>query len=114
MWLEETISPSISSSGCTTVSKRASAASSSRSPCALWPKRKFSPIDTCAGAERADEHVVDELLPPSAAANSASNGITISSCTPSEAISSALRVERRQQLRRVLRARPPTPGGDRT
>ncbi len=91
MWLEETISPSTSSSGCTIVSKRSSAASSRGSPCALWPKRKFSPIDTCAGAERADEHVVDELPARSAAANSASKGITISSRTPSEAISSALR-----------------------
>ena len=46
MWLELTISPSISTSGATCVSKRPSAASSAGSPCALWPKRKFSPTDT--------------------------------------------------------------------
>ena len=62
MWLEETISPSTSSSGCTTVVKRSSAASRRGSPWALWPKRKFSPIATLRGPERAHEHVVDELV----------------------------------------------------
>ena len=61
MWLEETISPSTSSSGWTSVTKRSSAPSSCASPCALWPKRKFSPIETRRARSAPDEHLVDEL-----------------------------------------------------
>ena len=53
MWLEETISPSTSSSGTTRVSKRRSArAAGRRRPRALWPKRKFSPTETCVAPSR--------------------------------------------------------------
>ena len=44
--LEETISPSTSTSGTTRVSNRESACSIATSPAASWPKRKFSPTDT--------------------------------------------------------------------
>ena len=64
MWVEETISPSTSTSGTTRGSNAFCARSRSASPLALWPKRKFSPTDTSVGAELADEHVVDELLRP--------------------------------------------------
>ena len=47
-------------------------------------------------------------------ANSASNGITIISCTPSEAISSALRSGVVSSFGRVLRARRPRPDAGRT
>ena len=93
MWLEETISPSISSSGCTTVSKRSSAAAARESPCGAAPEAEVLADRDLAGAECADEHVVDELARRGRAANSASKGITIISCTPSEATSSALRSE---------------------
>ena len=33
-----------------------------RRPCALWPKRKFSPTETCVAPSALDQHVVDELL----------------------------------------------------
>ena len=52
MWLEETISPSTSTSGTTRVSKRPSAASISGSPAARCPKRKFSPTETCVACSR--------------------------------------------------------------
>ena len=85
MWLEETTSPSTSTSGTTRVSKRGSARSSSASPRAWWPKRKFSPTLTCVGAERADEHVVDEALRRCARRTSRSNGMTTSSRDPERA-----------------------------
>ena len=62
MWLEETISPSTSTSGTTRVSKRPSAASISGSPAARCPKRKFSPTDTRVACRRSHQNVVDELL----------------------------------------------------
>ena len=62
MWLEETTSPSNSSSGWTRVSKRSSAREHLRVALALWPKRKFSPTDDVRGLEHLDEHVVDEVL----------------------------------------------------
>ena len=46
MRLEETISPSSSTSGTTRSSNSGRAASISGSPFALAPKRKFSPTDT--------------------------------------------------------------------
>ena len=61
MWLELTTSPSTSRSGTTRVSKRSSPASSAGSPLALWPKRKFSPTETCVALQRVDEDLVDEL-----------------------------------------------------
>ena len=91
MWLEETISPSTSSSGCTTVRNRSSADSSAESPCALWPKRKFSPIATCV-APSAPTSTSSMNSAAEQAANPRSNGITTSSLTPSSATSSALRV----------------------
>ena len=114
MWLEETISPSTSTSGTTRVSKRVvGGAAAAASPFALWPKRKFSPTQTCVApsrststwsmkscasraAKRAVERDDDELLRRRA-----------------RAISSALRVERRQQLRLGCPARRPTAGAAR-
>ena len=52
MWLELTISPSTSSSGTTRVSKRSPPAAGPASPCARWPKRKFSPTLTSVAPSR--------------------------------------------------------------
>ena len=49
--VEETASPSTSIRGTTLVSNSEWAASISGSPLALAPKRKFSPTETCSGAE---------------------------------------------------------------
>ena len=59
------------------------------SPAAPWPKRKFSPDRDVRRLQRADEHLVDELL-RRLRANRSSNGITTSSETPSAATSSTL------------------------
>ena len=61
MWLDETVSPSTSTSGTTRVSNSERERSSSASPLAPLPKRKFSPTDTCARAEPLDQHLLDEL-----------------------------------------------------
>ena len=45
--VEETVSPSTSTSGTTRVSNSERASSIAGSPCALAPKRKFSPTETC-------------------------------------------------------------------
>ena len=48
MWVEETISPSTSTSGDDARLERGlRRAAGRRRPCAWWPKRKFSPTDTC-------------------------------------------------------------------
>ena len=70
--------------------RRPARAAARRRPWRRWPKRKFSPTLTCSRAERADEHVVDELLRRLRAANAPSNGMTTSSSTPSPATRSAL------------------------
>ena len=62
MWLEETISPSTSSSGCTTVSKRPSARSSRGRPAPGGRSGSSRRPTPARRAERADEHVVDELV----------------------------------------------------
>ena len=77
------------------------ARSDSASPRAPCPKRKFAPTLTCRRIERADQHLVAEVLRPSCESSSV-NGITSSSSTPSSATSSALRVGGREQLRRVV------------
>ena len=92
MWLEETISPSTSSSGCTVGREALVGRAAARgSPCALWPKRKFSPTETRVGAERADEHVVDELLGRALARTRRRTGSRSAPARPATAISSALR-----------------------
>ena len=53
--VEETVSPSTSTSGTTRVSNSSRAASISGSPFALAPKRKFSPTETCLRAELLDQ-----------------------------------------------------------
>ena len=95
------------------VAKRSSAASRRGSPWARWPKRKFSPTDTCVRAERADQHVVDELLRAARWRTRRRTGSRSAPARPSAAISSALTVERRQQLRRVLRRDHRRPGAAR-
>ena len=50
--VEETVSPSTSTSGTTRVSNSARAASIAGSPLALAPKRKFSPTETCSAPSR--------------------------------------------------------------
>ena len=62
MWLEETISPSASTSSTTRVVNASCSSSSVTSPRALWPKRKFSPTLTRSRAEPVEQDVVDELL----------------------------------------------------
>ena len=68
--------------------ERVCAASSAASPCARWPKRKFSPTETWVAPRRATSSwsmnscAVCDMRSPS-------NGITISSSTPSAAIRSA-------------------------
>ena len=89
MWLEETISPSTSTSVTTRVSKRPSAASIAGSPAARWPKRKFSPTDTCVACSRSTSTWSMNSC-GLWRANSSSNAITTSSRTPSVAISSTL------------------------
>ena len=103
MWLEETISPSTSTSGTTRVSNRASAASIAGSPARAMAEAEVLAHRHVRRAQRADQHVVDELLRPSGAANRSSNGITTSSSTPSCDDQLRLGLEARQQLRRRLR-----------
>ena len=102
MWLEDTTSPSTSSRSTTRVSKRLSARSSSSSPAALWPKRKFSPTLTCSACSVPTSTSSMKLcaLRP---ANSASNGMTTSSCDAELADELGLALERRQQARRAAR-----------
>jgi len=73
MWLDETTSPSTSSSCTIRVSKRLSAASNSESPCARWPKRKFSPTETWV-AESAPTRTSSMNCCALRAAKSRSNG----------------------------------------
>ena len=89
MWLEETTSPSTSTSRTTRVWKRGSASSISVSPAAPWPKRKFSPTETWV-ASSAPTRTCSMNSEGVCAANCSSNGITTSSRTPSAAISSIL------------------------
>ena len=92
MWLEETISPSTSSSGTTRVSKRSSAREQSRRrPGARWPKRKFSPTETCVAPSALDEHVVDEVLGAARGEVAVERDRRRAPRRPSDAISSALR-----------------------
>ena len=77
--------------GARRVAKRSSAASSARIALRAVAEAEVLADRHLLRAERADEHLVDELLRRCAAANSASKGITISSSTPSAATSSALR-----------------------
>ena len=72
------------------VSKRSSARRRSVSPRALWPKRKFSPTDTCV-APSAPTSTSSMNCCAVRAAKSRSNGTTTSSCTPSDSTSAALR-----------------------
>ena len=60
--VEETVSPSTSTSGTTRVSNSGRAASISGSPFALAPKRKFSPTETRSAPSRLDQDVLDEVL----------------------------------------------------
>ena len=113
MWLELTTSPSTSSSGTTRVSKRSSAASSAASPCARWPKRKFSPTLTCVAPQRADEHVVDEALRRCGPRSAASNGIDDELLDAELADQLGLALQRRQQPRRGCPARRPRAGAAR-
>jgi hypothetical protein len=90
MWLEETTSPSTSSNGTTRVVKRSSARSSAVSPCAPWPKRKFSPTLTCAAPSRPTSTSSTNSAALRRASASSKDTTTISP-TPREPISSALR-----------------------
>src|SRR5918994_3269830 len=89
MCVEETISPSSSTSSATRVSNASCARSSTVSPLALLPKRKFSPTETVRAPSRSTS---SRSMNSWAvwAANEPSNGITTSSRTPSAAIRSAL------------------------
>src|SRR4051812_42227301 len=89
MWVEETISPSTSTSGTTRGSNAVCARSRSASPLALWPKRKFSPTDTVVAPSFATRMSSMNSCGPWAA-NERSNGITTSSRTPRPAIRSVL------------------------
>ena len=61
MWLEETISPSTSTSGTTRVSKRSSAASSAGSPAAPVPEAEVLADRDAGRLQALDQDVVDEL-----------------------------------------------------
>ena len=63
--------------------ERSSASSIAASPCALWPKRKFSPTATWVAPRALHEHPSTNVLRRSGEANSASNGMTTISSTPS-------------------------------
>ena len=90
MWLEETTSPSTSSSGATRVSKRPSAARSAASPSRPVAEAEVLPHAHVRRRQALDEHDVDELL-GGQRGEPWSNGTTTSSSTPSAATSSALR-----------------------
>ena len=60
--VEETVSPSTSTSGTTRVSNSSRAASIFGSPLALAPKRKFSPTETCSAPSLLDQDLLDEFL----------------------------------------------------
>ena len=87
--VEETVSPSTSTSGTIRVSKSVRAASISGSPFALAPKRKFSPTETRSAPSRA---IRTSSMNSSAGreANSRSKGMTTSSSTPRPSITSRL------------------------
>ena len=88
MCVEETISPSSSTISTTRVANAVCAAAASRRRCARWPKRKFSPTETHVAPSRS----ISSWSMNSCAVcamRSPSNGITISSSTPSAAIRSA-------------------------
>ena len=90
MWLEETISPSTSTSGTTRVSKRPSAREQVGVAGGAVAEAEVLADRHARRLQRSDQHVVDELLRASGCAKPSSNGITTSSSTPSAAISSAL------------------------
>ncbi len=88
MWLEETVSPSTSTSGTTRVSNSGRDARKAASPVAFLPKRKFSPTETRSApspSTRTSWTNCSALFE----ANSRSNGIVTSSSTPRPAIRSA-------------------------
>ena len=87
--VEETVSPSTSTSGTTRVSNSGRAASISGSPLALAPKRKFSPTET-RSAPSFSIRTCSMKSSAAAVANSSSKGITTSSSTPSPSITSRL------------------------
>ena len=72
-----------------------------RRRCARWPKRKFSPTDTCV-APSCSTSTWSMNSCGVCAANAPSNGITTSSSTPSAGDQVGLLLERGQQLRRRL------------
>ena len=95
-------SPSTSTSSTTRVRNASCARSSATSPCARWPKRKFSPTLTCSAPSRptstSSMKSCGDWL-----ANAPSNGITTSSCTPRPGDQVGLGGQRRDQLRRLVR-----------
>ena len=96
MWLEETISPSTSTSGTTRVSKRASARSSAGVALrAVAEAEVLAHRDLRRRRARSTSTSVDELLARLRCAKAPSNGITTSSSTPSAGDQLGLALERR-------------------
>ena len=107
----ETTSPSTSSSGTTRVSKRSSAASSSRVALGLVAEAEVLPHARRAWRRSAPTSTSSmNVLRAARAANSPSNGMTTSSSTPERRDQLGLALERGQQRRRGARARPPPSG----
>ena len=91
MWLEETTSPSTSTSVTTRVSNAdVGRAAAPGRRAARWPKRKFSPTDTRVACSRLDEHLVDELLRALRARSGRRTGSRPARRRRASAISSAL------------------------
>ena len=89
MWLEDTISPSTSTSGTTRVSKRPSAGEHLGVARRAVPEAEVLAHRHARRLQALDQNVVDELL-GALVRKAASNGITTRSSTPSLPISSAL------------------------
>ena len=88
--VEETVSPSTSTSGTTRVSNSECASSIAGSPLALAPKRKFSPTETCLASSFARAGRASMNSSALCFATSSSKGMTTSSSTPSPSITSRL------------------------
>src|SRR5687767_1341896 len=87
--VEETVSPSTSTSGTTLVSNSSWAASISGSPRALRPKRKFSPTETFF-ASRRSSRICEQNCSASIPEKPSSKGMITSSFAPRPAITSRL------------------------
>ena len=98
MWVEETISPSTSTSSTTRVSNAALGAQQAGVALRAVAEAEVLAHRHALGADALDQHVVDELLAV-CEAKTPSNGTTISSSTPSAGDQVGLGRERREQLR---------------